>query len=126
MTEIVFSFDTEDYVNPHAADGIINSAHILREAGIKGCYNVVGMLAEALEEWGRDDIIKELSEHQHHQPDDEQTCHRNDHRGEDLGEKTGADIQKPRGHLCFADLFDDIHFSASLSVDTVIIRKILL
>ena len=63
MTEIVFSFDTEDYVNPHAADGIINSAHILREAGIKGCYNVVGMLAEALEEWGRDDIIKELSEH---------------------------------------------------------------
>lgn len=63
MTEVIFSFDTEDYVNPHAADGIINSARILREAGIKGCYNVVGMLAEALEQWGRYDIIDELSKH---------------------------------------------------------------
>ncbi len=63
MTDIIFSFDTEDYVNPNAADGIINSARLLRKYGIRGCYNVVGMLAEALEEWGRRDIIDELRMH---------------------------------------------------------------
>ncbi len=63
MTNVIFSFDTEDYVNPHAADGILNSARILHRAGIKGCYNVVGMLAEALKKWGRQDIIDELREH---------------------------------------------------------------
>jgi len=63
MTDIIFSFDTEDYVNPHAAEGILNSARLLRDEGIRGCYNVVGMLAEALVEWGRQDIIDELRLH---------------------------------------------------------------
>lgn len=63
MTDIIFSFDTEDYVNPNAADGILNAARLLREHGIRGCFNVVGMLAEALVEWGRQDIIDELRLH---------------------------------------------------------------
>ena len=33
MTNVIFSFDTEDYVNPHAADGILRVSKIVREAG---------------------------------------------------------------------------------------------
>ena len=62
MTDIIFSFDTEDYVNPHAAEGILNAARLLREEGVCGCFNVVGLLAEALVEWGRQDIIDERAE----------------------------------------------------------------
>ena len=57
MTDIVFSFDTEDYVNDNAADGILRAAKLLRSEGIKGDFNVVGRLAEKLREWQRDDII---------------------------------------------------------------------
>ncbi|MBQ4051216.1 MAG: hypothetical protein IJD13_06255 [Oscillospiraceae bacterium] len=64
MTNIVFSFDTEDYVNEKGADGIVRAGRILRENGIKGCYNVVGWLAEALEKWGREDAIEELRLHE--------------------------------------------------------------
>lgn len=63
MTDIIFSFDTEDYVNPNAAEGILNAARLLREEGVCGCFNVVGLLAEALVEWGRQDIIDELRAH---------------------------------------------------------------
>ena len=62
MTYIVFSFDTEDYVNPHAADGILRCAEILRSEGIRGCFNVVAKLAEALVKWGRQDVIDALTE----------------------------------------------------------------
>ena len=63
MTYVTFSFDTEDYVNPHAADGILRSAMLLKQYEIKGCYNVVGWLAKALTEWGRQDIIDALRHH---------------------------------------------------------------
>ena len=64
MTDIIFSFDTEDYVNPKGADGILRVGRILREAGIKGCFNTVGWLAEALVRWGRQDVIEELRHHE--------------------------------------------------------------
>lgn len=64
MTELLFSFDTEDYVNPEGADGILRCARILREAGIKGCYCVVTRLAEALVKWGRTDVLEELKHHE--------------------------------------------------------------
>lgn len=64
MTDIVFSFDTEDYVNDNAADGILRAAKLLRSEGIKGDFNVVGRLTEKLREWGRDDIIEELKHHE--------------------------------------------------------------
>ena len=60
MTNIIFSFDTEDYVNPYGADGILGTSAVLREAGFRGCYNVVGLMAEALVEWGRQDAIDEI------------------------------------------------------------------
>lgn len=64
MTELFFSFDTEDYVNENAAEGILRTAQILRKEGIQGCYNVVGRVAEALPKWGRWDIIEELKHHE--------------------------------------------------------------
>ena len=64
MTDIVFSFDTEDYVNDNSADGILRAAKLLRSKGIKGDFNVVGRLAEKLREWQRDDIIEELKHHE--------------------------------------------------------------
>jgi len=60
MTKVIFSYDTEDYVNRDCAQGILECARIMRKNGIKGCFNVVGRLAEALEAWGRYDIIEEL------------------------------------------------------------------
>ena len=64
MTNIIFSFDTEDYVNEKGADGIVRAGKILRENGIRGCYNVVGWLAGALKKWGREDAIEELRMHE--------------------------------------------------------------
>ncbi len=64
MTKIVFGFDVEDYVHPHGADGILYSAQILQKAGVKGCFNIVGRLAEALVKWGRQDVIDALQYHE--------------------------------------------------------------
>ncbi len=60
MTKIIFSLDTEDYVNEAAADGIIRASRIIREAGARPCHNVVARLAEALIKWGRKDCIDEI------------------------------------------------------------------
>lgn len=64
MTKVVISFDTEDYVNPLGADGILNTANILKELGVRGCYNMVGWLAQALVKWNRQDVIDALSYHE--------------------------------------------------------------
>lgn len=60
MTDLIFSFDTEDYVNPKGADGILRASKMIREAGYTPCHNVVAWLAEALVKWGRQDVIDEL------------------------------------------------------------------
>lgn len=57
MTKLVFSFDTEDYINEIGAEGIVDVAKMLEEKGYKGCFQVVARLAEALLKWGRRDII---------------------------------------------------------------------
>lgn len=60
MTDIIFSFDTEDYVNPKGADGIIRASKMIREAGYTPCQNIVAWLAEALVKWDRQDVIDEI------------------------------------------------------------------
>lgn len=62
MTKLIFSFDTEDYVNPKGADGILRASKRVREAGYTPCHNVVAWLAEALVKWGRQDVIDELKQ----------------------------------------------------------------
>ncbi len=64
MTNVILSFDTEDIINERGADGILRCARILREEGVKGCFNIIGLLPEVLLEWGREDIFKELSWHE--------------------------------------------------------------
>ncbi len=64
MTNVIFSFDTEDIVNERGADGILRCARILREEGVKGCFNIIGLLPDVLLEWGREDIIQDLEWHE--------------------------------------------------------------
>lgn len=62
MTKVIFSFDTEDYINPIGAEGILRCARILSQNGIKGCWCMVGEMASALKEWNRYDVINELND----------------------------------------------------------------
>ena len=64
MTDIIISFDTEDYTNQEAADAIRDEANLLREEGITGCFNVVGLLAKQLVAWERRDVLEALSHHE--------------------------------------------------------------
>ena len=64
MTNVIFSFDTEDIINERGADGILRCASILREEGVRGCFNIIGLLPDALAEWNRYDIVKELEYHE--------------------------------------------------------------
>lgn len=64
MTDVVISFDTEDFTWEPAADGILAIAELLREEGVKGCFNMVGLLAEQLVNWGRTDVLEALKYHE--------------------------------------------------------------
>ena len=64
MTDIVFSFDTEDLANIAGFDGILRTAEILRKHNVRGCFQIVGRLAELLEKHGRTDIIEALKYHE--------------------------------------------------------------
>jgi len=63
-TDLIFSFDTEDFTSNVAADAIYHEAEILRNTGIRGCFCVVGLLAQQLRAWGRNDVIDALSHHE--------------------------------------------------------------
>ena len=64
MTKVIFRFDTEDFVNQNAADGILRVIEVLEEYGVRGVFVIVGKFAEALRKWGRMDIIAALSRHE--------------------------------------------------------------
>ena len=64
MTDVVISFDTEDFTCNRAADGILDIANLLKEEGIRGCFNIVGLLAEQLVAWGRTDVLEALKYHE--------------------------------------------------------------
>lgn len=63
-TDLIFSFDTEDFTSNSAADAIYREAEILRRNGIRGCFCVVGLLAQQLRAWKRRDVIDALSHHE--------------------------------------------------------------
>ncbi len=63
-TKVVFSFDTEDLVQKDSVDGIIYSVRALDAVGIRGCFNMVGLLGNRLKEWGREDAIEALKNHE--------------------------------------------------------------
>lgn len=64
MTDIIFSFDTEDFTSREAADAILTEAEILREHNVKGCFCLVGLLARQLTAWGRTDVLNALRFHE--------------------------------------------------------------
>lgn len=64
MTDIIFSFDAEDFTSNEAADAIKREADILYNEGIKGSFCLVGYLADQLVNWGRDDVLESLSHHE--------------------------------------------------------------
>jgi hypothetical protein len=64
MTEVMFHFDTEDYIAPFSDDAILRLADILHEEGVKGSFNMVGELSRVLTERNRLDIIQALKNHE--------------------------------------------------------------
>ncbi len=64
MTKVIFAFDTEDFTSEKAADAIREEANILTEEGIRGCFCVVGALANQLADWERSDVINALKPHE--------------------------------------------------------------
>lgn len=64
MTELVFSFDTEDFTSSRAADAIVREAELFREEGIRGCFCMVGLLAGELKRNGRTDVLEALKYHE--------------------------------------------------------------
>lgn len=64
MTDIIFSFDTEDFTSNTSADAIVREADILSKHGVKGCFCLVGLLAKQLKAWGRNDVINALKPHE--------------------------------------------------------------
>ena len=64
MTKVIFRFDTEDFVNKNAADGILHVIRVLDEYNVRGVLVIVGKFAEALRDWGRPDIIEALKRHE--------------------------------------------------------------
>ena len=63
-TKVIFSFDTEDFTSNESANAIYTEAEILREEGVRGCFCLVGLLAQQLESWGRTDVLEALSHHE--------------------------------------------------------------
>lgn len=64
MTDIIFSFDTEDFTSNKGADAILTEAEILRKHGVRGCFCLVGLLAKQLVSWGRTDVLGALKYHE--------------------------------------------------------------
>ena len=63
MTEVIFSFDTEDFTSNRSADAIRDLANIFAEEGVTAHFAVVGLLASQLTAWGRDDVKAALKKH---------------------------------------------------------------
>ena len=65
MTEIILSFDTEDFTNPGpSADAIKTEARIMHSEGVRGCFVTVGLLARMLTKHGRTDVIEAMKRHE--------------------------------------------------------------
>lgn len=62
-TEVMFFFDTEDYTSESCADATLAIANILEEEGVKGHFAVVGLFAQQLSAWDRDDVKNALRRH---------------------------------------------------------------
>jgi len=62
-TEVIFSFDTEDFTSHRNSDAVLGLATMLTEEGVIGHFGVVGLVAEQLMNSGRQDVIEALQPH---------------------------------------------------------------
>jgi len=62
-TEVIFSFDTEDFTTQRNADAILGLANLFTEEGVTAHFAVVGLLAQQLLDWGRQDVIDAMKPH---------------------------------------------------------------
>lgn len=64
MTDIIISFDSEDYLTPEAADAEAWWADQLTARGIRGSWQVVGEFIRSLDRRGRHDVIERIGRHE--------------------------------------------------------------
>jgi len=62
-TEVLVSFDTEDFTDPYNADAIRELADLCTEEGVTASFETVGLLAEQLSTWGRKDVVEAMRRH---------------------------------------------------------------
>jgi len=63
MTQIYFSFDTEDFTDHSSSDALLKEAELLRRNGVAGNFNLVGDLAKELIRARRYDVLDALRYH---------------------------------------------------------------
>lgn len=64
MTDIIFAFDTEDFTSNLAANAIKREADIMTAQGVTADFCLVGLLADQLINWGRQDVLESLKPHE--------------------------------------------------------------
>ena len=62
--DIVFSFDSEDFLTPEAADAEKFWTEALRNRGVRGCFQLVAELVRSLKRTGRHDVIDAFRHHE--------------------------------------------------------------
>src|SRR5437868_10232458 len=63
QVDVIFWFDTEDYLLPADDDAAKRLAEMLTDRGIRATFKVVGEKARVLEKRGRIDVITSLKKH---------------------------------------------------------------
>lgn len=63
MVEVIFSFDTEDFVTPESDDVLLAIAETLTRHGVRASFAVVGDKARALWARGRRDVVEAVAKH---------------------------------------------------------------
>ena len=62
--KLIFSFDSEDYITPEAADAEKWWAEAMTRQGITACICMVGELARSLRDQGRRDVVEAIRRHE--------------------------------------------------------------
>lgn len=64
MTDLIFSFDTEDYLTPESADAQKWWAEELTTRGVRGSFQLVGEVVRRLKANGRQDVLDAIAMHE--------------------------------------------------------------
>jgi len=64
MTQVLFSFDTEDWIDPAAEEGVLRLARTLEGEGLKGCFCVVAEVAQGWRRRNSREVLEALRAHE--------------------------------------------------------------